>query len=80
MVEGTQSDPKPSDDQRTPFEKIADFCKRDNVSDDQVLAFAKENKLAGAKCEETMQMSESNATKIVETWDNILPAIREIQI
>jgi phage recombination protein Bet len=76
-------DPDPAqadDDQRTPFEKIADLCKSDNVSDDQVLAFAKENKLAGAKTESTMDLTTVNATKIVETWDTILPAIREIQI
>ena len=78
--QGVQQSPPEEADQRTPYEKIKDFCKRDSVSDDQVLAFAKENKLAGQKCEQTDDMSEANATKIVETWANILPSIREIQI
>lgn len=69
-----------SGSQLSPWDKIAELCKRDNVSDEQVLVVAKERKLAGAKVEQTAQMTEANAAKVVESWDALLPEIREVQI
>jgi hypothetical protein len=59
-----------------PYLVIAELCKRDGVTEAQVLAFAQKKKIANPLVEELPQVSDSKLTNIVNTWANILPEIK----
>lgn len=67
-------------DRAKPHASLLAMIKRDGVTEDQVLVYAKENKLAGKACPEVLGMSESNVLKLAEAWPAALPKVKAIQI
>lgn len=59
-----------------PHDSMFAMMKRDSVTDAQVLAFCKEQKLAGKACPDPAGMSESNVLKLLEAWPSVLPQMK----
>lgn len=65
---------------KVPIDTVLKWCKRDNVSEDQVLAFMKLKKMTASTNIELPQATDSKLIQVIKTWASILPEIRKIQI
>ena len=54
--------------------------KEDDVTNDQLVAYCKIEKLCGNKVESFEQMADSKLRTVVDTWPTILPGIKEIVV
>lgn len=59
-----------------PYEAIAELCKKDGVTEAQVLQFAKKRKLAKDELVELVQVSDNSLRTILSTWTSVLPKIK----
>lgn len=59
-----------------PYETIQSFCKRDSITEAQVLSFAKEKKMTAPATVELLQVSDAKMRDMIKNWSNILPAIK----
>jgi hypothetical protein len=61
-----------------PYDEIVRFCKEDGVNLTQVYRWSVEKKIVDpAKCEEIGQTTEAKLRIICQTWNTILPAIKQ---
>lgn len=67
-------------DATKPAEEIARLCKEAEVTEAQLLVWAKEQKLAGKVIEEVRQMSDAKLVNILSNWNGILPEVKKIVI
>lgn len=57
--------------------KIASLSLESGVNENQVLAYAQKNKLAGRSCSEIAQMANSKMKLLVDDWPNIVEKIKQ---
>lgn len=82
--QSTTSD-KPTDSPVTgeTVNTVAEIRRRaelDGVTEFQILAYARERKLATPKTEQLEQLSDANAAQLLGAWAGVVPAIRKIKV
>ncbi len=81
VVDVTESSPAASANEKEavvdkPHEAIIELCKKDGVTQEQVLSFAKSKKLCGEGLVELIQVSDDSLRAIYSTWPSVLPKIK----
>ncbi len=58
--------------------KLAELCVASGISEDQVVAYSKKNKLAGSAVTTIAQMANNKRNLLITEWSNIVEKIKEV--